>query len=179
MPKCCCSVWGWVSINRAWSLESQCFCMECSSRLQLWQPSCSRWYCWHEAMAGVGKKRKKKKGSFWGQNRFGWASRDLVLLRGEKYFLRARRTSLGACSLAETAPDVMNRIHRERANSFWHQRKPTSKRQIFGAQALWECTLQLGSRSPFSSSPVSLVFQQRQVLFPEEDQVLLQWETRQ
>lgn len=125
------------------------------------------------------QKKKKKKGSFWGQNRFGWASRDLVLLRGEKYFLRARRTSLGACSLAETAPDVMNRIHRERANSFWDQRKPTSKQQIFGAQALWECTLQLGSRSPFSSSPVSLVFQQRQVLFPEEDQVLLQWETRQ
>lgn len=130
--------------------EDLSFYMVCSSRLQLWQPSFSRWYCWHGAVAGVGK---KKKGSFWGQNRFDWASRDLVLLRGEKYFLRARRTSLGACSLAETASDVMNRIHRERANSLWDQRKPASKWKSFGAQALCECALQLGSTNPFSSSP--------------------------
>lgn len=88
--------------QRAWNLESKVlcrkigFCVICSSWLKLWQPSCSRWYFWHGALTGFGK----KKSSFWGQNRFDWdqslSEKGAGLGREEKYFLRVRRISLRA-----------------------------------------------------------------------------------
>lgn len=77
-------------------------------------------------LAGFGE----KKGSFCSQNRFecdeSLSKPGSGLARGE-YFLEERRTSILTCRPAERVSNVMNSVCRERANSFWDQRKLTSK----------------------------------------------------